>query len=110
MASGQGSSECMPAECRTARAYALHLALCHGYTHGVELIRATSWLRLPMAGVAAPVSLSPKSWAEYGGHLNFALGPQIAGDLSSWVSQISMEWKQRSSFAQVRAWRSEGSD
>jgi hypothetical protein len=37
---------------------------------------------VPMAGVVAPVSLSPKTWAEYGGHLNFALGPELAGDLS----------------------------
>src|SRR5262249_52784915 len=37
---------------------------------------------VPMAGVVAPVSLSPKTWAEYGGQLNFALGPQIAADLS----------------------------
>jgi hypothetical protein len=37
---------------------------------------------VPIAGVVAPVSLGPKTWAEYGGHLNFALGPQIAGDLS----------------------------
>ena len=37
---------------------------------------------VPMAGVVAPVSLSPKTWAEYGGHLNFAIGQQLAGDPS----------------------------
>jgi hypothetical protein len=35
---------------------------------------------VPMAGVVGPDSLGPNTWAEYGGCLNFALSPQIAGD------------------------------
>jgi hypothetical protein len=32
---------------------------------------------VPMAGVVAPDGLSPNTWAEYGGRLNFALSPQV---------------------------------
>ena len=37
---------------------------------------------VPMAGVVAPDGLSPNTWAEYGGRLNFVLSPQIAGDVT----------------------------
>ena len=36
---------------------------------------------MPMAGVVAPVSVSPKTWAEYGGRLNFALGSMLLKNL-----------------------------
>ena len=37
---------------------------------------------VPMTGVLAPVGLTHNTWVEYGGRLGFALGPQIAADVS----------------------------
>jgi hypothetical protein len=62
---------------------------------------------VPMAGVVAPDGLSPNTWAEYGGRLNFALSPQVAGDLTFAGSQVSRGWKQPFRFVQVRALHSE---
>jgi hypothetical protein len=37
---------------------------------------------VPMAGFVAPGSLDQNSWAEYGTRLSFAMGPQLAGDIT----------------------------